>query len=62
MWLRCIKNNKIRYLSTPINGVYFEDDGKMSGKKQSTLCWYKNYVPVYEYDKEKFKTYCKGRG
>ena len=55
MWVRCINNGVIRHVTRPINSRYFEDDGKLSGKRPSSSCWWSNYEPLYKYDIEKYK-------
>ena len=57
MWVRCVRNGLIRYVTRPVNTTYFEDDGKKSGKSPSPSCWWKNYEPLYSCDLNVYKRY-----
>ncbi len=48
-WVKCKKNDEIRYVTRQISSVYFEDDGRMSGQKPSPHCYYSNYEPIENY-------------
>lgn len=44
-WVRCLNNDKIRFVSRHSTKRHFEDDGQLSGLSASPRCKFEHYTP-----------------